>query len=243
MRRLFLSVGMMALASAAQAQLFTPGSTFDVQTNAAPLSATTQTFLTTGITQSLVNNGLNLQVGHVSGSDRAGAEWLVFEYNTPGDTPISPAQGNWTVNEVGLQLNKAAFLIRAFVQFDVDGTNEALNSSPFGNLSPVSAPPPDLSILSGPGLLGGVSQDTNPADAFQPGPLGPVGTFVNPFSQLNFASVTPGEITSYTEALEFAPVSVGPPAVPEPKTWVMALVGFGLMALLAKRAKTRLALY
>jgi hypothetical protein len=159
---------MMALASAAQAQLFTPGSTFEVQTESAPLTATSTANLTTGVTQVLPLNGLDLTVSRATGTDRAGAEWLVFNYNSNG--PISPNQLFWQVNEVDLQLNDPAFLIRGFVQFDVDGVNQPPASSPFSNLHVVAAPPADLaSVTSGPGFLGNVNPDTNPADAFPAG--------------------------------------------------------------------------
>lgn len=242
MKRLLLGVGLTALASAAHAQLFTPNGSFSVQTNAAPLSASGAADLTTGVTQVLLSNGLDLNVSITPGTDRAGAEWLVFQYKTSNGGAISPSTGDWSVNEVGLPLTKASFLIRGALQFDVMGTNAAFNSSPFGNLNVVSSMPADLSgILSGPGLLGNVNPDMNPADAFQPGPLGALGTFLNPFSQLSFGGgVTPDEITSYTEALEFAPVNATP-TVPEAPTWAMLIMGFmGLAVGAAARRRLRM---
>ena len=55
--------------------------------------------------------------------------------------PISPSQGNWTINPVGLPANQPVFLIRGFSQFDESGTEQAFNFSPFGSFSPSAAPP------------------------------------------------------------------------------------------------------
>jgi hypothetical protein len=173
----------------------------------------------------------------VAGTDRPGSEWLVFQYTSDGS--ISPSQGNWTVNPVGLLANQSVFLIRGFSQFDESGTEQAFNFSPFGGFSPVAAPTADLaSILSGPGLLSGVNMDTNPADAFPAGPLPSLGTFINPFSQLNSDLVNEGtasDITSFTQALEFTPASFTPGA-PEPSTWAMMLLGFAGMGFLGYRS-------
>ncbi|HWY84596.1 MAG TPA: PEP-CTERM sorting domain-containing protein [Roseiarcus sp.] len=138
------------------------------------------------------------------------------------------------------------FLIRGFSQFDESGTEQAFNFSPFGSFSPSAAPPSDLaSILSGPGLLSGVNMDTNPADAFPAGPLPSLGTFINPFSQLNGDLANQGtasDITSFTQALEFTPASFTPSA-PEPSTWAMMLLGFAGLGFLGYRqtAKARAA--
>jgi hypothetical protein len=75
MKRLFLSVGLMALASAAQAQLFTPNGAFQVQTNAAPGTGTDNASLTIGTAQALLNAGSALRVFTAPGSDLPGAEW------------------------------------------------------------------------------------------------------------------------------------------------------------------------
>jgi hypothetical protein len=192
----------------------------------------------------LTNAGLSLTVSMVAGTDRPGSEWLVFQYTSDGS--ISPSQGNWTVNPVGLLANQSVFLIRGFSQFDVSGTEQAFNFSPFGGFTPVAAPTADLaSILSGPGLLSGVNMDTNPADAFPAGALPSLGTFINPFSQLNGDLVNQGtasDITSFTQALEFTPASFTP-GTPEPSTWAMMLLGFAGLGFLGYRqtAKARLA--
>ena len=219
---------LLGLAAPAHAQLFTPDGAFTVTSGGTPgVGGSDAATLTPGSAMTLTNAGLSLTVSMVAGTDRPGSEWLVFQYTSDG--PISPSQGNWTINPVGLPSNQSLFLIRGFSQFDVNGTEQAFNFSPFGGFTPVAAPTSDLaSILSGPGLLSGVNMDTNPADAFPAGPLPSLGTFINPFSQLNGDLAnegTAGDITSFTQALEFTPASFTPGA-PEPSTWAMMLLGF-----------------
>jgi hypothetical protein len=243
MKRLFLSVGLMALASAAHAQLFTPNGAFQVQSNAAPGTGTDNASLTIGTAQALLNAGNALRVFTAPGTDLPGAEWLVFEYMVNPGFTISASQGNWSLNEVGLPATKSLDLIRGFTQFDVNGTNAAFNTSPFSNYSPSTAPPTDLaSLLSGPGLLTACNcMPTGPVGG--PGGLPSLGAFINPFSQLNgdlAGGVTSNQLTSYTLALEFSPAG-GVSTVPEPSTWAMMALGFGVMGFLGYR-KTRSAL-
>ena len=124
----------------------------------------------------------------------------------------------------------------------MNGTEQAFNFSPFGGFTPVAGPTSDLaSILSGPGLLSGINMDTNPADAFPAGPLPSLGTFINPFSQLNGDLVnqgTAGQITSYTDALEFTPANFTPGA-PEPSTWAMMVLGFAGLGFLGYRKSVK----
>ncbi|HEY6735085.1 MAG TPA: PEP-CTERM sorting domain-containing protein, partial [Roseiarcus sp.] len=94
------------------------------------------------------------------------------------------------------------------------------------------------------GLLSGVNMDTNPADAFPAGPLPSLGTFINPFSQLNGDLANEGtasDITSFTQALEFTPANFTPGA-PEPSTWAMMFLGFAGLGFLGyrKTVKARL---
>lgn len=236
---------LLGLAAPAHAQLFTPDGAFTVTSGGTPgVGGSDAATLTPGSSMTLSNAGLSLTVSMVAGTDRPGSEWLVFQYTSDG--PISPSQGNWTINPVGLPSNQSLFLIRGFSQFDVNGTEQAFNFSPFGGFTPVAAPTSDLaSILSGPGLLSGVNMDTNPADAFPAGPLPSLGTFINPFSQLNGDLAndgTAGDITSFTQALEFTPASFTPGA-PEPSTWAMMLLGFAGLGFVGyrKTVKARLA--
>jgi hypothetical protein len=236
---------LLGLAAPAHAQLFTPDGAFTVTSGGTPgVGGSDSATLTPGSAMTLTDAGLSLTVSIVAGTDRPGAEWLVFQYTSDG--AISPSLGDWTVNEVGLPSTQPTFLIHVFGQFDESGTEQAFNFSPFGGYTPTAAPPSDLaSILSGPGLVGGLNTDTNPADAFPAGPLPSLGTFINPFSQLNGDLVNEGtadQITSYTQALEFAPASFTP-GTPEPSTWAMMLLGFAGLGFLGYRqtAKARLA--
>jgi len=236
---------LLGLAAPAHAQLFTPNGTFTVTSGGTPgAGGSDDATLTPGSTMTLSNAGLSLTVSIVAGTDRPGSEWLVFQYTSDGS--IAPGLGDWTLNQVGLPATQPMFLIHVFGQFGESGTQQAFNFSPFGGFSPSAAPPSDLaSTLSGPGLLGTLNTDMNPADAFPTGPLPSLGTFINPFSQLDGDLVNEGTsnlITSYTQALEFAPVSFTP-GVPESSTWAMMLAGFAGLGFLGYRqtVKARLA--
>jgi hypothetical protein len=72
-----------------------------------------------------------------------------------------------------------------------------------------------------------------------------LGTFINPFRQLNGDLVNEGtadQITSYTQALEFTAANFTP-GTPEPSTWAMMLLRFAGLGFLGYRqtAKARLA--
>jgi hypothetical protein len=239
MRKLLLATGLgIALGTPAHAQLFVPDSTFTVNATGSPGNVNAPANLTQFITQPLATTAgtLNLTVGIIDSTTTPGAEWLIFNYFTAGGAPISPTQGFWSVNEVGLQSNKAVNFIDAATQFDVTGTNQAFLSSPFSNFTPAATMPSDIAgILHGPGLV--ALPFTPPT--FGPGPLPSLGAFLNPFSQLNgnLASGDALAIISYTEALEFAPAV--PTGVPEPSTWAMMLTGFGLLGFAAMRKGRR----
>jgi hypothetical protein len=143
---------LLGLAAPAHAQLFTPNGAFTVTSGGTPgVGGSDDATLTPGTAMTLTNAGLSLTVSMVAGTDRPGSEWLVFQYTSDGS--IAPSQGNWTVNPVGLLANQSVFSIRGFSQFDVSGTEQAFNFSPFGGFTPVAAPTADLaSILSGPGV-------------------------------------------------------------------------------------------
>jgi hypothetical protein len=112
--------------------------------------------LTVGTTQSFVtsNGTLTLTVETATGTDFPGAEWLIFQYNTLNGVLLSPSQGNWSLNEVGLPATQKLDIDAAFVQFSVGAAGaQGFRSSPFSGFSPVSAPPTALSsALTGPGL-------------------------------------------------------------------------------------------
>jgi hypothetical protein len=242
------SVGLMALATTAYAQDFIVDSTFNVVGTATPGDVNAPTVLTTtGIAHFITSNnqGLALQINQALSFTHPGGEWLVFSYNAAPNI-LSPNQGNWSLNEVGLDAGFKLDIWRGFVQFyvngqfDVIGTPVAFNSSPFGNFAPASAPPSDLaSILSGPGLF--AAGPTVPTSVGGPGPLGSLGSFIDPFSLLDShlaGGVTADTITGYTEALEFSPAGSVGPSIPEPSTWAMMALGFGFLGFLGYR-KTR----
>ncbi len=97
MQRFFGSVAAIGLAFAcqdAQATLFVPGSTFQVQATNSPDTFTDTVNLATG-TQSLDSGAVTLNISFVPAG--GGDEWLVFNYTTASGGPLS---GNdyWSLN-------------------------------------------------------------------------------------------------------------------------------------------------
>lgn len=199
------------LTGTAHAVLFTPGGSFTVTGSNTPGTINQSVMLNGGTTTALP--GLSLFMITPGGSDAPGAEWVLFHYEATDGLLTGDVNSNWTLNEVGLPANQALDLIRGAVQFDVNGVNAAFNSSPFSDFSPVATLPPDISgFAPGPGLLSPV--DSNAIGG--PGGLPSLGTFLDPFSQLDgdlAGGVTADEITGYTEALEFSPTVVPGPVV------------------------------
>jgi hypothetical protein len=239
LKRLLLHTALVALlTSGAHAQLFVPGSGFTVNASNSPTSFNAAATLGGG-TQSLNSGSLDLFVQTVTAGKN---EWLVFKYETPGvpgAPPLSAANEDWALNEVGLDANQKLNLVNGFVQFVHDNGPILPTSSVFSNFHAVSAPPADLtSILVGGGLL---ANPVPPVLIGGPGALPSLGSFIDPFGQLDGTGVPSALVTGYTEALEFAPASSVGPTIPEPSTWLMGLIGFGLMGLLGYR-KTRNAL-
>jgi hypothetical protein len=219
------------LTGAARADLFTPDGSFTVDAQNSPGTFTIDATLGSG--EQALTDGLFLTVNTVNVGQN---EWLVFQYNV-SDAPLSSADANWHLFETGLPATTAVSLVNNFVQMDVSGVNQTFTGSIFGNLSPAAAPPSDLAgILSGPGLLN--NNPTLDAPIGGPGALPQLGTFISPYSQIESMGLNPATVTSYTEALEFAPTNPTP-GVPEPSTWAMMLTGFGLLGFAATRKSKR----
>jgi hypothetical protein len=240
MRKLLAFIALSPLLTGtAHAQLFTPSGAFTVDATGSPGNFSQSVDLTSGSINALP--GVTLTIITPGGTDAPGAEWLIFHYEAT-DGLLSPTQGDWSLFEDGLPANQPLNFINAALQFDANGTNIPWNASLFGNYHPVSAMPSDIAgFMPGPGLLANPFDDTTIGG---PGPLPSLGTFINPFSQLDGflgGGFTADEITGYTEAFEFSPQSVSP-GVPEPSTWAMLLTGFGLLGFAAMWKDKRTAL-
>jgi PEP-CTERM motif len=214
---------LLVLPTAANAELFVTGSTFTVTGTNAPDSFSSTATLTSGTTSLLDNGALNLSVSLVAAS--GGAEWAVFQYSTVSGGPIGNANLTWSLNEVGLQLAQPAILQQGFVQFTQNGTALTPTSGIFPGFSVASNPVPGE---TGMGVLGtGVTP-------FPAGPLPSLGSFLSPFGQVSNAGINPTNVNNYEEALLFAPQT---PAVPEPSTWAMMILGFAGLGFMAYRRK------
>ena len=209
----------------AQAALFVPGSTFQVEGGNSPGTFTNTVSLTPGTT-SLDSGALNLTISIVpSGSN----DWLVFSYQTTGSVPLSQPSQDWSIEQVGLNAAEPVNFIAAFDEFlDSTGTAITPTSSVFPGNSVMPNPVP-----GGVGIGVGSSGFSSP---FPTGPLPELGAFIDPFDLLDGTGVPSANVFGFYQALEFAP-QAPPVSTPEPAS--LALLGSGVFAfgLLRRRRK------
>ena len=223
------SVGLMTLASAAHAQLFTNGGSFTVNTENSPFSSSDVVAFSPGTTQLIDGGTLLLTISVINAPDFAttGAQWAVFSYMTPNGGMLSQDNNqNWSIEQVDIPTLVATNFIADFTQW----TNP---SDPINQISPIFGQtlmvnPVPGGTGNGEGTLGFV--DPNPA-----GPLPQLGAFADPFQLvLNGLSGIP---TGFTQALEFEPQTAITPGVPEPSTWVLMGTGFAALGFAAFRRR------
>jgi hypothetical protein len=218
-------------APAHAANLFVPGSTFQVNATNSPDSFSNTVNLTPG-TQLLDDGAVSLNISIVGASD--GGEWLVFNYTTTSGAPLSADDDYWSVNQLGLDAAVPVNFNYAYSEFLVNGVSQPWSYSFFGGYTPISSPVPGL---SGTGV-GNLTSFNSPQAA---GPLGNLGAFISSYSSyLSSADIDPTMVNGWTQALEFTPQTA---AAPELSTWAMMLAGFAGLGFLGyrKTVKTRLA--
>lgn len=140
-----------------------------------------------------------------------------------GFATITPAHGFVDFN--GIDVTIPGFQFRDLV-FDVQLTP---TSSTIDNFT--------ISDFSGAHVSDGVGMESDKADTDKEFSTFAVG---GAFDEVNIQSLTGFDEIKHIEVSGVAPL--GSP-VPEPRTWAMLLIGFGLMAGMSWRAKRRLALY
>ena len=227
MKSLLLSVGLIALASGAHAQLFTFGATFTVTTENSPASGGSNTVtFTPGVSQSLDGGAGNLVIDVVA---TAGKEWAVFNYQTANGGALSLGSQDWSIEQIGIPTAVATNYIADFTQWlgPNDGTitqTGGIFGQTIGN-TPV------------PGFSGNGEGNSGFVAPFPAGPLPQLGAFADTF-QIVINGLNGVSPSGFRQALEFEAQT--PSATPEPQTWAMMLIGFtGLGFVAFKRRKER----
>lgn len=209
------------------ANLFVPGSTFQVEATNSPDSFTDTVNLTPG-SQSLDDGAVTLNISIVDAS--GGGEWLVFNYTTTSGAPLSTAY-NWSLSQVGLDAAVPVNFNYAYSEFLVNGVSQPWSYSFFGGYTPISSPVPGL---SGTGV-GNLTSFNSPQGS---GPLGSLGAYIDGYSgYLSSAGIDPTTVNGWTQALEFSPTT----PVPELSTWAMMLAGFAGLGFMSWRGSRKTA--
>lgn len=226
-RILLATTGILALAGAAQAQNFTPNSTFTDVIQNSPGSGSFTVNLTPGTVALNSTTNLTISIVNAANYNTTGSQWLVFHYAATGQ--ISQPNENWSISQNGLQAAQDINFIADFTQFtDSDG-------DPFNQTNHIFNQP----LISNPVPGGtGNGEGSSGFEAFiAAGPAFPLGAFADPFSIVTNA-LGATQPFGFTQALEFAPAEFIPPSgVPEPRTWAMLGLGFAAMAFLGVRRK------
>lgn len=229
MRSLFLSVGLVALASGANATVFSDGTDFTVNLTNSPGSSSNTVAFSPGTAVLIDGGSLRVNINVVSGGGNK--EWAVFTYTTNTNAPLSQPGQNWSIEQVGIPVSVPVNFIADFTQF--------LNSGGVPFDQTVSIFGQTLMASPVPGFFGNGEGTSGFTAPFPAGALPQLGAFSNPFSVVTNA-LGNTQVFGFTQALEFEPQSATP-TVPEPKTWVMMLIGFvGLGAVAFNRRRERI---
>ncbi len=215
------AAGAALISGAANAEIFSVGSTFTDSGTNSPTSFSQSVTLAPGTT--LVDGGaLSLTVSIVPTGDAAQDEWLVFRYQTTSGGPLSGPSNYWSIDQTGLD---------AAVTVNFDGAfDEFLNSSDSAIAPTISVFGQTVLASPVPGVSG-TGQGAFFTDDLPAGPLPEFGAFITPFDLLDSTGIPSADVTGFLQALEFAPQNPVS-SVPEPTSLALgasALAGLGVI--------------
>jgi len=224
----FLSLaGVLAAGNTAKAELLNFGSTYTLAADDLAGGSFSQTVTLSSAAQSI---GSGLQITETTTLLSGGAEFAEFFITTVTGGPIFASQtANFNLTASGIQLVSPAVHSNLYVNATTDG----VASSPLtaGSGFGVESNPNSGSQ--------GAGSDALFFNSFVPGPASTttrLNVFSDPADFLSTLGVDTADANGFFFGMELSP------AVPEPSTWAMMILGFAGVAFMAYRRKTKPAL-
>lgn len=237
MRKLLLASAIAALPFAAHAGLFTAGSSITISgTDAADgnsFSNVVSLPTSPGAISYPIDNG-NETVTIYDIPTSGGGDWLMFSYQTRNGGNLAAGNGSWKLEESAFSSPVGTLFDAAFGQFYSSG---GVLLTPTNGVFPGYAA--ESNPIPGAAGLGFASTGIGPT--FAPAPIAAntaldFFAFLSPFSQLTGDGINPNLVTGWVQALHFDPQAPPPPlGASEPAS--LALLGFGLLGLVAARRR------
>jgi PEP-CTERM motif len=216
MRKLLLAATMAALPIVAHADpLFTLGDDVTITATNSPDSFTAVVPFTPGV-YSVDNSAASVSIAIVPDPSTSQSEWAVFTI-TAASGSLSQSNASWSFNITGIPAAVPSNLIGNATQFLSGSTVLAQTGTGSGIFGQTLMTDPV------PGGTGQAEGNVGYVDPLGSGPLAELGSSIDPFGALQFFGIASGDVTGFTEALQFAPET------PAPEPASIAILGIGLL--------------